>query len=97
MNGNVRVPGIVGPEFVPGVEAWQGSSWLIGQMSQALAARAVSVADAVRAAREIPLQQLPDELRHTLALAPRLLFRRVPELGEHAGQNLRGVPTRSSQ
>ena len=62
-----------------------------------MVARAVSVADAVRAAREISLQQLPDELRHTFALAPRLLFRRVPELGGHAGRNLRGVPTRSSQ
>lgn len=51
-----------------------------------MAARAVSVADAVRAAREISLQQLPDELRHTFALAPRLLFRRVPELGGHAGR-----------
>ena len=60
-------------------------------------ARAVSVADAVRAAREISLQQFPDELRHAFALAPRLLFRGVPELGGHAGRNLRGVPARPSQ
>ncbi|MGH3422703.1 MAG: hypothetical protein ACRDOD_24270, partial [Streptosporangiaceae bacterium] len=57
----------------------------------------VSVADAIRAARETSLQQLLDGLRHTLALASRLLFRRVPELGGHPGRDLGGVPARSRQ